>query len=171
MREKILKALSTSDLSIEEWEDHAHVVASLGASQMGNRRHLSIGAMLLRVRGGQPRFLPRVVELMEAVVKAKSKRERWAGVTPERASTLVRIALDHFLDPNCPICRGVGKIGDFGQVVILCSRAGGGCGGTGKRKADWRGWMERVRDVLSLMETYEGYAAGGTKKQARGGLY
>src|SRR5688572_32768424 len=42
MREKIFKSLNTSDLSDEDWENAAHVVASLGASQIGHRKHLSL---------------------------------------------------------------------------------------------------------------------------------
>jgi hypothetical protein len=168
MKEKLLKSLNSSDLRDDEWETHVHIVGSLGAAQIG-RRHLSIGAMLLRVKAGQARFLPRVMELMEAAVRSRASRDRWAGVTRERASTLVKIALDHHLDPNCPICHGVGRIGDFGQVVILCSRAGGGCGGTGKRKAQWKGWMERVTDVLGMLERWESYASAGARRQARGG--
>jgi hypothetical protein len=168
MREKILKSLNSSDLSDEEWENHAHVVASLGAAQIGNRKHLSIGALLLRVRSGQYSFYPRTLDLLKAVVQRKAKTDRWTGVTPQRASELATIALDRHFNPLCPVCHGVGTLGDLGQVIVLCSRKDGGCGGTGKKSDTWRGWMERVKDVLSMLERYEGYASSGTRRQARG---
>lgn len=170
MREKILKSLNSSDLSDEEWENAAHVVASLGAAQIGNRRHLSIGAMLLHIRAGHAKFLPRVVAITTHYVASRATRERWAGVTRDRAHTLAVAALDRFLDPLCPVCNGVGKVGELGQVIVLCSRKNGGCGGTGKRPENYKGWMERVKDVLAALESWEGYAAGGTRRQAREAL-
>lgn len=168
MREKILKSLNSSDLTDEEWENAAHVVASLGAAQIGNRRHLSIGAMLLHIRAGHAKFLPRVIALTAHYVASRAARDKWAGVTRERALTIATEAVDRFLDPNCQICHGVGKVGELGQVIVLCSRKNGGCGGTGKRPENYKGWMERVRDVLAALESWEGYAAGGTRRQARG---
>jgi len=168
VREKILRSLNTSDLSEEEWENAAHVVASLGAAQIGNRRHLSIGAMLLHIRAGHAKFLPRVIALTTHYVVARASRDKWAGVTRERARALVLEALDRFFDPLCPVCHGVGKVGELGQVIVLCSRKNGGCGGTGKRPENYKGWMERVKDVLAALELWEGYAAGGTRRQARG---
>ena len=168
MKEKILRSLNSSDLSDEEWENAAHVVASLGAAQIGSRKQLSLGALLLHVRAGHIHFLPRVEEVLTSVVRWKAKSARWTGVTPERASELARMALERHLDPNCPVCHGVGKLGELGQVIVLCSRKDGGCGGTGKRLESWTGWRERVKDVLAMLERYEGYAAAGTRKQARG---
>jgi hypothetical protein len=168
MREKILRSLNTSDLSDEEWENHAHVVASLGAAQIGNRKHLAIGALLLHIRGGHYRFYPRTLELLKAVVQRKAKTDRWVGVNPQRAAELATIALERHFNPLCPVCHGVGRIGDLGQVIVLCAKKDGGCGGTGKRESNWRGWMERVKDVLGMLERYEGYASGGTRRQARG---
>jgi hypothetical protein len=168
LKEKILKSLNASDLSDEEWENAAHVVASLGAAQIGNRKHLSIGAMLLHIRAGHAQFLPRVVALLTHHVASRASRNRWQGVTRERAHTLAVEALDRFFDPLCHVCNGVGKVGELGQVIVLCSRKHGGCGGTGKRPENYKGWMERVKDVLALLESWEGYAAGGTRRQARG---
>jgi hypothetical protein len=168
MREKIYRSLNTSDLTQEEWESAAHVVASMGAAQIGNRKHLSIGAMLLRIKGGNAIFLPRVKALLTLTIVSKARKDRWHGVSRDRASTLVEIALDHFLDPNCAKCHGVGRIGEPGQIIILCSRKDGGCGGTGKRQTKWSGWMERAKDVLALLDRYESYASAGTRRQARG---
>jgi hypothetical protein len=167
MRERILKALNSSDLTQDEFEKAAHVVASLGAAQIGNRKHLSIGAMLLHVRAGQARFLPRVIALTTLYVVSRARRDRWTGVTPERAEIIAKAAIDHSLHPNCEVCNGVGRIGELGQVIVLCSKKHGGCGGTGKRETRWTGWMERVKDVISVIESWEGYAAGGTRYQAR----
>jgi hypothetical protein len=166
MREKILKALNTSDLSIEEWEDHAHVVGALGAAQMGNRRHLSIGALLLHIRGGHHKFYPRVIDLTASYVASRAKRDRWTGITKERARQVAVEALHHYFNPLCMVCNGVGKLGEPGQVIVLCSRKDGGCGGSGKKPENWRGWMERVKDVLSVLGAWEGYASGGTRRQA-----
>ena len=169
MREKLLRSLNSSDLTQEEFESAAHVVASLGAAQIGNRKHLSIGAMLLHVRAGQARFLPRVIALTTLYVVSRAKRDRWAGVTPDRAEIIAKAAIDHSLHPNCEVCNGVGRIGDLGQIIVLCSKKVGGCGGTGKREGKWKGWMERVKDVIAVIESWEGYAAGGTRYQAREG--
>lgn len=187
MREKILKSLNTSDLTQEEWESAAHVVAALGASQRipepeltvkrrlellaglnlpKPRKHLTVGAMLLHIKAGQARFLPRVLELTWRYVASKAARDRWTGVTHERAKIIAQIALDRFLDPLCEVCNGVGRIGEFGQTIILCSKSAGGCGGSGKKGNNWHGWMERVKDVLSMLESWEGYAASGTARQA-----
>jgi hypothetical protein len=170
LKEKLLKSLNTSDLKDEEWETHVHLVASLGASQIGNRGHLSLGALLLHIRAGHSRFYARALALLKAQVQSKAKKGRWVGVTPERASELAAIALERHFNPLCPVCHGVGRIGELGQVIVLCSKSHGGCGGTGKRDDRWRGWMERVKDVLAMLERYEGYASGGTKRQARGAL-
>lgn len=168
MKEKILKALDTSNLEDDEWETHVHVVASVGASQIGARHHLSIGALLLHIKAGHRRFYPRVLSLLKAQVQRKALKGRWTGVTPQRASELAAIALERHFNPLCPVCHGVGRIGELGQVIVLCSKSNGGCGGTGKRAQTWRGWMERVKDVLAMLERFEGYASGGTKRQARG---
>jgi hypothetical protein len=180
MREKILKSLNSSDLSNEEWENHAHVVASLGAAQIGNRKHLSIGALLLRIRSGQSQFASRVLELLAPYVASKARRGAWKGIGRHNAYLLCQLALDRFLDVLCQPCHGVGKIGELGQVIILCQT----CKGTGKRRednlavADALGMtlqqlrtneiLERLKDVISMLERMEGYAAGGTKQQARG---
>jgi hypothetical protein len=169
MKEKLLRSLNSSDLTQEEFESAAHVVASLGAAQIGNRRHLSVGAMLLHVRAGQARFLPRVIALTTLYVSSRAKRERWAGVTIERAGIIAREAIDRSLHPHCEVCNGVGKLGELGSVIVLCSKQAGGCGGTGKRPEHWKGWMERVKDVIAAIESWEGYAAGGTRYQARSG--
>jgi hypothetical protein len=170
MRERILKSLNANNLKTEEWENAAHVVASLGAAQIGNRRHMSIGAKLLHIKAGHHRFLPEVLSLLTMTITSRARRDCWKGITKERAHTLARIALDYHLDPLCPNCHGVGRIGELGKVIVICSKADGGCGGTGKREQGrWHGWMERVRDVLSMLERYEGYASGGTRRQARGG--
>jgi hypothetical protein len=166
MREKILRSLNSSDLTQEEWESAAHVVASLGAAQIGCRKHLSIGAMLLHVRGGQARFLPRVVALTTLYVASRAARDRWAGITKERARVVAVEAIDRYLNPNCLACNGVGKLGEPGQVIVLCSRKHGGCGGTGKKPETWTGWKERIKDVISVLGAWEGYASGGTRKQA-----
>jgi hypothetical protein len=181
MREKILRSLNSSDLSNEEWENHAHVVASLGACQIGgNRKHLSIGALLLRVRAGQAQFAPRALALLAPYVASQARRKAWKGIGRHNAYLLCQIALDRFLDVLCAPCHGVGKIGELGRVIIICQS----CKGTGKRKdsaldlAEALGMtlqqirafeiQERVNDVLSMMERMEGYASGGTREQARG---
>ena len=169
MKEKILKSLNSGDLSDEEWENAAHVVASLGAAQIGNRKHLNVGAMLLHIRAGHVQFVPKLLGIVTLTIVSKARKEHWHGVTADRAATLAQVALDHFLDPNCPVCNGVGRIGEFGKVIVMCSRKNGGCGGSGKREFKFRGWMEHVRDVLGMLERYEGQASGSTRQQARGG--
>ena len=166
MKEKILRSLNSSDLSDEEWENAAHVVASLGAAQIGNRKHLSVGALLLHIRSGHYKFMPRVTELLTAYVVSRARRDRWAGITPDRARTVAVEALHRHLNPLCMVCNGVGKIGEPGQVIVLCSRKDGGCGGTGKKPEHWTGWMARVKDVLAVLGAWEGYASGGTRMQA-----
>jgi hypothetical protein len=168
MREKLLRSLNAQDLSIEEWESAAHVVASLGAAQIGNRKHLSIGALILHIKAGHTRFIPRVLALLALYVSSRAARDKWKGVTRERAATIARTALAHHLDPLCKACNGVGRIGEPGQVIVICSRRHGGCGGTGRKEENWHGWMERVKDVLSVLGAWEGYASGGTRRQARG---
>jgi hypothetical protein len=168
MREKLLRSLNAQDLSIEEWESAAHVVASLGAAQIGNRKHLSIGALILHIRAGHLKFIPRVAALLTLYVASRASRDRWKGVTRQRAGIIARTALEHHFDPLCKVCNGVGRIGEPGQIIVLCSRKNGGCGGTGKREESWHGWMERVKDVLSILGRWEGYASGGTRRQARG---
>jgi hypothetical protein len=168
MKEKLLKSLNSSDLEDHEWETQVHLVASLGAAQIGPRKQLSLGALLLHIRAGHHAFYPRALAVLKAVVKNKAEKGRWAGVTPQRASELAAIALERHFNPLCPVCHGVGKIGELGQVIVLCSRKNGGCGGTGKRDDRWKGWMERVKDVLAMLERYEGYCTGGTRRQARG---
>lgn len=168
MREKLLRSLNSKDLSTEEWENAAHLVASLGAAQIGNRRHLNIGSMLLYIRAGHAQFLPRVIALTTHYVCARATRDKWAGVTRQRAGIIVETALDRFFDPNCGACGGVGRIGELGSVIHICSKQHGGCGGTGKRPENFKGWMERVKDVIATLGAWEGYAAGATRSQARG---
>lgn len=179
MREKILRSLNSSDLSTEEWENAAHVVASLGAAQIGNRKQLSLGAYLLHLRAGHVQFLPRILELLTAVVRYKARRG-WKGVGRHNAHRLAQIALDRFLNANCEPCKGVGRIGELGSVIIICNT----CKGTGKRRDDLHEMagclnvsvrlfrdlelIERVRDVVSMLDRMEGYAASGTRQQARG---
>jgi hypothetical protein len=183
MRERILKSLNSSDLSTEEWENHAHLVASLGAAQIGNRKHLSMGALLLRVKAGQNQFIPRILELLAPYIASKARRGAWKGIGRHNAYLLCQLALDRFLDVLCEPCHGVGKIGELGQVIILCQT----CKGTGKRKdnpldlADTLGMtlqqirqmeiQDRIKDVIALLERMEGYASGGTKQQARGPIF
>jgi hypothetical protein len=166
MKEKLLRALNSSDLEDQEHETHVHLVASLGATQIGPRKHLSIGALLLHIRGGHQRFYPRVIDLTAAYVVSRAKRDRWQGITPERARQVAVEALHHYFNPLCMVCHGVGKIGEPGQVIVLCSRKDGGCGGTGKKPEKWKGWMERVKDVLSVLGAWEGYASSGARRQA-----
>ena len=167
MREKIYKSLTTSDLSVEEWEDHAHIVASLGASQI-QKRQLNIGSMLLHLKAGQLRFIPRVLALTTRHIVFRAKRDKWSGVTPYRARIIAQEALMRFLDSNCQVCNGVGRIGELGQAIVLCSKNNGGCGGTGKKVENWKGWMVWTKEVLSTLDRWEGRATGGTRRQARG---
>lgn len=167
MREKILRSLNTGNLKTEEWENAAHVIASLGAAQIGNRKHLSVGALLLHIRAGHLQFLPRVMALLTFMTIARASRGRWKGVTHDRARKIAEEALGYHLDANCQVCNGVGRIGELGQVIVLCSRANGGCGGSGKRETKWSGWMEYAREVLLLLERCEGYANSGTRRQAK----
>jgi hypothetical protein len=81
MREKLLRSLNASDLSIEEWESAAHVVASLGAAQIGNRKHLSVGALLLHIRAGHVNFLPRVLGLLSLSAAGRGL----VGTTPVKS--------------------------------------------------------------------------------------
>jgi hypothetical protein len=180
MREKILRSLNTSDLSSEEWENAAHVVASLGAAQIGSRRQLSIGALLLHIRAGHIPFIPRALSLISLTVASKARRNAWKGIGRHNAYLLSEIALERFLNNLCQPCNGVGKIGGLGQVIVLCQT----CKGTGKRKEDYLALAEslgmtlrqfrdldipeRIKDVIALLDRMEGYAAGGTRQQARG---
>ena len=180
MREKILKALNTSDLSTEEWENSCHVIASLGAAQIGQKRHLSIGAYLLHIRAGHTSFIPRVVSLVAATIVSRARREGWKGIGRHNAEGVAQIALQRFVDSLCKACNGVGKIGELGQVIVLCQS----CRGTGKARIDDRAdaellgmpvrafhaheIRERIKDVIALLDRMEGFASGGTKKQARG---
>ncbi len=174
-----MKALNASDLSDEEWENAAHVIASLGACQI-NRKHLSLGSHLLHIRAGHNQFIPRVLTLMSMQIASRARRNAWKGIGRHNAYLLAQIALDRFLDVHCKACNGVGKIGELGQVIVICQA----CKGSGKRKdsdletADllgmslkaFRGFeiQERIKDVIAIMDKMEGYAAGGTKQQARG---
>jgi hypothetical protein len=179
MRERILKALTTSDMKDEEHETHAHVVASLGAAQIG-RKHLSLGALLLHIRAGQARFLPTVLGLITIQVQRRAAKERWTGVTPLRAAGLARIALDRHLNANCGACNGVGQLGDLGQVIVLCQT----CKGSGKRRDEFKemadelgmtlqkfrdgDFQDKVKAVIGMLERLEGYASAGTRQKARG---
>jgi hypothetical protein len=180
MREKIFKSLNTSDLSDEEWENAAHVVASLGAAQIGNRRQISLGAYLLHIKAGHVHFLPRVIALLALTIASRARRDGWRGVTKANAEGLAKVALDRFLDNNCADCNGVGRIGELGSVIVLC----GTCKGGGKRKDDLSAMastmgltvrifrdlnlIERVKYVIGLLEKMEGHASGATRTQARG---
>jgi hypothetical protein len=179
MKEKLLRSLNSSDLSDEEWENAAHVVASLGAAQI-NRKHLALGAMILHVRAGHAQFLPRVISLLALRIAATARRKAWRGIGRHNAESLAKIALDRFLDDLCPSCHGVGTIGDLGQIIVLCHT----CRGSKKRTDDdwaaakllgleWESFKkfqikERIKDVLAMLDRMEGYAVGGTKSQARG---
>lgn len=179
MREKIFKSLNTSDLSNEEWENAAHVVASIGAAQI-NRRQLTLGALLLRLRAGHAQFLPRILALLSLTIASRARRSHWKGIGRHNAHTVAQIAVDRFLDVLCSDCRGVGTIGELGQVIVLCQT----CRGSGKRKdsqhsmaddlnmsiAQFKehGIAAHLKEILALMDRMEGMAAGGTKLQARG---
>lgn len=180
MKEKILKSLNSSDLSDEEWENSAHIVASLGAAQIGPRNYLSIGALLLHIRAGHNQFIPRVLGLLGLNLASKARRNNWKGIGRHNSYLVASVALERFLDPNCGACNGVGKIGEFGQVIVICQT----CKGSGKRKdedrktAEYLGMSlksfrafeihERIKDVIAMMDRMEGYACGGTRQQARG---
>jgi hypothetical protein len=180
MKERILKSLNANNLKTEEWENAAHVVASLGAAQIGSRKHLSIGALLLHIRAGHVNFLPRVLGLLSLSVASRARRNGWKGVGRHNAGKIAQIALDRFLQANCEACNGVGTIGELGQVIVICQT----CKGTGNRKDDLHemakylgmtkklfndlDMIERVRDVVSMLDRMEGYAASGTRMQARG---
>jgi hypothetical protein len=180
MRERVIHALNSGNLKDEAWETSAHIVASLGAAQIGNRGHLSVGALLLHIRAGHINFLPRVLALLSLSVASRARRNKWKGVGRHNASKLAQVALDRFLDTNCESCNGVGTIGDLGQVIVICQT----CKGTGNRKDDLHmmaqvlgmsirafrdlDMIERVRDVVSMLDRMEGYAASGTRRQAKG---
>jgi hypothetical protein len=179
MREKILRALNASDLSIEEWESAAHVIASLGAAQI-NRKHLSLGSYLLHIRAGHTNFIPRVLGLLGLTIASRARRNGWKGVGRHNASLVAQIALQTFLDSTCKACSGVGKLGEYGQVFYICQS----CKGNGKKRDDDRSdaefigmsvklfraneMRERLKDVISFLDRAEGLAAGGTRGQARG---
>ena len=180
MREKILRCLNSSDLSNEEWENAAHIIASLGAAQIGSRKQLSIGAHLLHIKAGHVQFIPRVLVLLAHQIASKARRNNWAGVGRHNAYLIAQIALDRYLDVLCKPCNGVGKIGDFGQVIVICQT----CKGSGKRKDNdvsaaedlgmssgaFRGFemSDRLKELVSLLDRMEALAASATRKQARG---
>ena len=179
MREKIYKSLNSSDLSDEEWENAAHVVASLGAAQI-NRKHLALGAMLLHLKSGQAQFLPRILALLALRIVSVARRQSWRGIGRHNAEALARIAVDRFMDDLCGTCHGVGTVGELGQVIVICPD----CRGSKKRRQDdfeaarllsiewarFKSWeiAERIKDVLAMLDRMEGFAAGGCKNQARG---
>ena len=178
MREKIYRSLNTSDLSDEEWENAAHVVASLGAAQI-NRKHLALGALILHLRAGQTQFLPKVLSLLGLKIVSMARRNAWSGVGRHNAHLIAQIALDRFLDNLCGTCNGVGTIGELGQVIVICQD----CNGSRKRTPDdlaaaqfmgidlalFRKMQmpERLREILAMLERMEGYATGATREQAR----
>lgn len=180
MKEKIVRSLNARTLKTEEWENAAHVVASLGAAQIGSRKQLSVGALLLHIRAGHVNFLPRVLALLTLQIASKARRNAWKGVGRHNAGKIAQIALDRFLQANCEACNGVGTIGELGQVIVICQT----CKGTGNRKDDLHEMakylgvslklfreldlIERVKDVVSMLDRMEGYAAYGTRMQARG---
>lgn len=178
MKEKLLRSLNSSDLSDEEWENAAHVVASLGAAQI-NRKHLALGALLLHIRAGHGQFLPRVLALLSLRIASMARRQAWKGIGRHNAESLAKIALDRFLDDLCESCHGVGTMGDLGQVIVICPS----CKGSKKRAnddstaahmlgMDWEKFRRleirsRIKDVLEMMDRMEGHAVGGTRQQAR----
>lgn len=180
MREKILRSLNSSDLTDEAWETAAHVIASLGAAQIGPRSQLSLGALILHVRAGHARFLPRVLAVLTMQIVSRARRQAWRGIGRHNAQRLAEIALDRFLNDNCEPCNGVGSIGELGQVIVLCQA----CKGSGRRKenihetAEAMGMSpalfrsaeisERIKDVVAMLDRMEGFAAAGTRAQARG---
>lgn len=178
MKEKLLRSLNSSDLSDEEWENAAHVVASLGAAQI-NRKHLALGALLLHVRAGHAHFLPKVLALLSLRIASMARRQAWKGIGRHNSETLAKIALDRFLDDLCGDCHGVGTIGELGQIIVLCQT----CKGSKKRVADdmstakllgmeWASFKafqirDRIKDVMAMLDRMEGHAVGVTKAQAR----
>lgn len=178
MKEKLLRSLNSSDLSDEEWENAAHVVASLGAAQI-NRKHLALGALILHVRAGHAQFLPKVLALLSLRIVSMARRQAWKGIGRHNAETLAKIAIDRFLDDLCGTCHGVGTMGELGQVIVICPA----CRGSKKRGnedqdaakslgMDWPQFKrleirERIKDVLAMLDRMEGYAVGGTRQQAR----
>jgi hypothetical protein len=178
LREKIYRSLNTSDLSNEEWENAAHVIASLGAAQI-NRKHLALGALMLHVRAGHAQFLPRVLALLSLRIVSMARRQAWRGIGRHNSETLAKIAVDRLLDDLCGSCHGVGTIGELGQVIVICPD----CRGSKKRANDdttvakllgleWQQFKrleirERIKDVIAMLDRMEGMAAGATRLQAR----
>jgi hypothetical protein len=178
LREKIYKSLNTSDLSDAEWENAAHVVASLGAAQI-NRKHLALGALMLHLRAGHAQFLPKVLSLLALRIVSTARRQAWKGIGRHNAETLAKIAVDRLLDDLCGDCHGVGTVGELGQIIVICPS----CRGSKKRAnedpaaakllgMDWPqfkrlGIGERIKDVIAMLDRMEGYAAGATRQQAR----
>jgi hypothetical protein len=178
MREKIYRSLNTSDLSDQEWENAAHVIASLGAAQI-NRKHLALGALILHIRAGHFNFIPKVLSLLALRIASMARRNAWRGVGRHNAQTLAEIALDRFLDNLCGTCNGVGTVGELGQIIVICQACNGSktrgsedlatAGLLGMDLAQYRKLEipARIKEIVSMLDRMEGHAAGGTREQAR----
>jgi hypothetical protein len=178
VREKIYRSLNTSDLSTEEWENAAHVVASLGAAQV-NRKHLALGALVLRIKAGHSSFIPKVLSLLALRIASMARRNAWKGVGRHNAHLLGEIALDRFLNNLCGSCNGVGTVGELGQIIVICQ----GCNGARKRQPEDLATANhlgidlalfrkmqiqaRINEIVSMLDRMEGYATGATREKAR----
>jgi hypothetical protein len=178
LREKIYRSLNTSDLSDEQWENAAHVVASLGAAQI-NRKHLALGALLLHIKGGHHNFIPKVLSLLALRIASTARRDAWKGVGRHNAQRLAEIALDRFLDNLCGTCNGVGTVGELGQIIVICQT----CNGSRTRQQDDLATAKllamdlatfrkleiqaRISEIVAMLDRMEGHATGATREKAR----
>jgi hypothetical protein len=148
VREKIGRAIHSSDLSPHEWECALDRVAALGAAggqgdatpisdadlvfigrlgALGSRGTPNIiGAELWRLKYGRDahsftRAAWAIVRMTEPWFRKKK------GILKSRIRmAIVRQALREYLDPQCSLCRGAGECkNEANGLLIVCPQCGG----------------------------------------------
>ena len=179
MKEKLARAFWSSNLEVHEWTDSATTIAAAGASQIKHgQRHL--GFLLHRIQAGQSKYLPEALTKFMPIVWREARRNAWKGMTEYRVATLAQIALDAFLWPSCPSCRGIGQMGGYDQTIVAICQS---CKGTGKRRIskkenaellrfDIREYSkfaisERIKDLVDVLSRMYGHATDAARRQTR----
>ena len=178
MKEKLARSYWSNTLEVHEWTDAATTIAATGASQINHRqRHL--GFLLHRILAGQNKYLPEALVKFTSVAQREARKKRWKGLSYTRVVRLSQIALDAFLSPSCPTCTGIGQIGGYNQIVMICQR----CKGSGKRREskrsnaellgfDMRQYnkfdiSERIKDLVDVLSRMHGHAADAARRQVK----